>query len=148
MKTEEIISNLRSKKGQFGRVVWEKSLKTRKDFKNLSIRKRTSMVARAGINYDNLAIVKEKRENGSLPEINAGLPWGEWVPDAFPYLISHKENTYIRLYPSNNLETLYFMNGKLSSLDEIKEFVLASELPKGEKPDCISVNLDNVIELV
>lgn len=146
MKTEEIISNLKSKKGQFGRVVWEKDLKTRKDYKGVSIRKRTAMVARAGINYDNLAIVKEKRENGTLPESNAGLSWGIW--QEFPYLISHKESTYIRLYPTSNMETLYFREGKISSLEDIREYVLASELPKGDSPDCITVNLDNVIELV
>jgi hypothetical protein len=150
MKTEEIIAKLKSRKGQFGRAVWEKSLKTRKDYRDMSIRKRTTMVCRAGINYDNMTIVKEKRDSGMLPPVNAGLPaWQEW--DEFPYLLQKKDEPskkYIRLYPTNNLETLYFKNGKLSSLDEIREFVLASELPKGEKPDCISVGLDNVIELV
>jgi hypothetical protein len=106
------------------------------------------MSIRAGIDYDNLKAVKEKREDGTLPEVNQGLPWGQWV--SFPYLIEHKGSHYIRLYPSGHVETSYFLNGQPVEIEQIKEFVLASELPKenSEKPDCITVNLENIVELV
>ena len=148
MKTAEILANILAKKGQFGNATWHKILKTRKVFETLTIEKMTTMSMRAGIKYDNLASVKEKRENGELPSENSGLPWGEWV--AFPYLIAHKGKHYLRLYPNGNgkIETAYFLNGTPCKLDEVRAYLLASELPKpGNEPDCITVTLDNITNL-
>jgi hypothetical protein len=148
MNTTDILANVLQKKGQFGRAKWSKQLKTRKGITD-NITKRTQMVVRAGIDYDNMKSVQEKRESGELPAENAGLPWGRWVEGCFPYLIHHKEKHYVRLYPNGNVQTQYYLNGNPVELDAIKEFVLASELPKiGEKPDCITVCLDNMEELV
>ena len=92
MNTASILSNVLAKKGQFGRATYQKRLKTRKGSAHV-IEKRTSMTIRAGIDYDNLSAVKEKRANGDLPEVNNGLPWGSWV--CFPYIISHNDKHYI-----------------------------------------------------
>jgi hypothetical protein len=147
MNKSEILVNVMSKKGQFGRARWRKHLKTRKGVQGI-VEKVTCMTIRAGIDYDNMKAVKEKRESGELPAENAGLPWGEWV--AFPYLIAHKDKHYLRLYPNGNgkIETQYFLNGSPATMEEISSYVLASELPKGEKPDCITVSLENIEELV
>jgi len=147
MNTATILQNVLSKKGQFGRASWKKALKTRKGV-SAAIEKQVTMSMRAGVDYDNLSSVKEKRENGELPAENAGLPWGQWV--AFPYLISHKDKHYLRLYPNGNgkIETEYFLNGEKTTLEQVKPFLLASELPSGEKPECITVTLENITELV
>lgn len=148
MNTATILANVLDKKGQFGRATWRKTLKTRKGNEALHIEKVTDMSMRAGIDYDNMKAVKEKRESGELPAENAGLPFGSWV--AFPYLIEHNGTHYIRLYPNTGgkVETAYFLNGESTTLDEVKQFLLASELPKpGNRPDCITVKLENITEL-
>jgi hypothetical protein len=147
MNTSEILVSVMSKKGQFGRARWRKALKTRKGVQG-KVEKVTSMSIRAGVDYDSMKVVKEKRESGELPAENAGLPWGQWVE--FPYLIAHKDKHYLRLYPNGNgkIETQYFLNGSPATMEEISSYVLASELPKGEKPDCITVSLENIEELV
>lgn len=149
MNTTQILANVLQKKGQFGRAKWSKQLKTRKGVSD-TITKKTQMVVRAGIDYDNMRSVQEKRESGELPAENAGLPsWQEW--DIFPYLLRKKgepDKKYIRLYPvQNSVQTEYFLNGEPVQLDEIKEYLLASELPSGNKPDCITVGLENMTYL-
>lgn len=149
----QILQTLFSKKGQFGNVLIERPMKVRKGYNDIPVKK-TRMSVRCGLDYDNMTTVKEKRETGELPSQNAGLQNGmEWV--AFPYLLKHKEKNkeYLRLYPNwaGKTETTYYLNDKQVQLDEIREMLLASELPKKDdltKPDCISVSLDNVQELV
>jgi hypothetical protein len=146
MNTTQMLQNVMAKKGQFGRAKINKPLQTRKGVM-ADIRKVSNIVIRAGINYDNLSAVKEKRQTGELPETNAGLPWGEYVNGCFPYLIHHKGQHYVRLYPSGKPDIQYLMNGKLVSESEIKNLVLASEI-RENTADCITVKLDNLEELV
>lgn len=155
MNTASILSNVLAKKGQFGRATYQKRLKIRKGKETTReghahvIEKRTSMTIRAGIDYDNLSAVKEKRANGDLPEVNNGLPWGSWV--CFPYLISHNDKHYIRLYPKDgSIKSEYFLDGNPVDLDDVKGMLLVSELPKKDapKPDCITVNLENIVEII
>ncbi len=143
MNKATILENVLAKKGQFGSVVINKPLKNRAGVKH-DVRKITKMVIRAGINYDNLTVVKEKRESGKLPPVNAGLPFGSWV--AYPYLIHHKGNHYIRLYPASS-KTEYLLDGKPTDIESIKHLVLASEV-KPNHSDCITVNINNIQELV
>jgi len=150
MKTSDILSKLMAKKGQFGRMTWEKKLKTYKGVSDV-ITKQTTMSMRAGIDYNNLKVVQEKRENGQLPAIPQSLPWGNWIPGFEPYLIEHKGNYYARVYPNANgtIKTIYKLNGSVIDLDSIRHMLLASELPsEGNKPDCITVTLANITELV
>lgn len=145
----EILQVLFQTKAQFRSVTYVKPLKTRKGVTQV-ITKKIRMSVRAGLDYDNMKTVQEKRETGELPAQNAGLQWGEWKN--FPYLIEHKGKEYIRLYPNYNgkTETTYFVDGQPAQLEEFQTLVLASELPKtdGNKPDCISVSFDNVQTLV
>lgn len=143
--TDQILENLFRKKGQFSRAVWGRFCKVRVG--SPEIKKVTVMVARAGVQYDNLKSVQEKRENGELPAENAGLPWGEW--EQYPYLIKHKGQRYVRLYPVPNTscKVEYFINGKAVSYDSIVKYLLASELKKEQSPDCIVVKLCDIIEL-
>ncbi|RMD51067.1 hypothetical protein D6827_02940 [Candidatus Parcubacteria bacterium] len=85
----------------------------------MDVKKHVHGVFRAGVNYDNKASVQEKRENGELPAENAGLPWGEWLKP--PYLVSHKGNIYVRLYPTPNckVESYFTIDGEKVSDEEI-----------------------------
>jgi len=146
---------LSSKKGANLTASWGKTLKTRKGVED-KVEKMTKMVIRGGITYDNMGIVQEKREDGSLPSENAGLPWGEWAE--FPYHITHKGTDYVRFYPASGIniatgsdfypEVTYLLNGNPVEKTVIEALCLASEFPKREeKPLCFTVKAENVISL-
>lgn len=130
--------------GQFMRVDWKRDVKVRVAYKGTNLTKLVRGVFRAGINYDHKASVIDKRESGELPEENAGLPWGKWF--AFPYLVVHKGNLYVRLYPTENckVESYYYLDDEVVSFDSIKHMVLASEYAKEERPETITVRLDSI----
>lgn len=150
MQINEIIQSLEYRKGSNLRVMWQKDMKVKKSAGDVKITKKTSIVARGGIEYDNMKVVQEGRADGSLPSENAGLPWGEWAQ--YPYHITHKGTDYARFYPASGLEfkpeVHYFMDGVEVSKEEIVDLCLASEFPKkDEEPLCFTVKAANVISI-
>jgi len=121
-------------------LAWTRECKVKKSCSDV-VSKSVRAVGRMGIDYDNMAIVKEKRENGELPAESAGLPWGTWY--AFPYLIEHKGNYYLRLYKGTGTakaHTTYYRNGIETSFDNVENDLLSSE--KGKKTgDCFNVKI-------
>jgi len=116
-------------------------LKTRKAVTD-TVEKRTEAVIRTGVDYDKIKTVQEGREDGSKPEKNAGLPWGEWVE--FPWHIQHKGTDYLRLYPASGLEfqakTTYYLNGEEVAQEIVEPLCLASEFKVNEKkPECFTI---------
>jgi hypothetical protein len=141
--------------GTFVKAAWMKTLKTKKDV-TANVVKVTSGVFRIGIDYDKVADVQEGRANGTLPEKNAGLPWGQW--HSFPRIIEHKEAFYVRMYFAkgnesklDRISSVYILNGKEIGKDELQAMgiCLASEFPK-EKPDeelnTFTVKAENFIQ--
>lgn len=141
-----IEETLRSKKGQFSRAAWVRNCKVKVG--SPAVRKSTVMTVRAGIQYDNMKSVQDKRESGELPKENAGLPWGQW--EVYPYLIQHNGTRYARLYPtaSQSAQVAYFVNGKEQSYEQVEGYLLASEKRNDKAaPDCITVKLADIVEL-
>jgi hypothetical protein len=168
MEIQQIVSTLKTTKGANRRVFWEKPLKLKKDYREgNTIIKKTSLVVRSGIDYDNISSVQEARETGELPSENAGLPWGEWAE--FPYHIQHKGNDYARFYPASGVDiatgeefrpvTEYFLNGvNVNDIEPSdpeatknwwKGMCLASEFPKpdDEPPRCFTIKAENVVSI-
>lgn len=147
MKNQHIVDYITTRKGQFTRASWSRSCKVRKG--SPEVTKVTVTTVRAGIDYNSLTAVQEKRANGELPAEPGPLPWGSWL--SFPWTISHKGETYIRLYPGENANTQsqFFMNDKEASYEEVEPFLLASERRSDDedKPLCITVRLDSMIEV-
>lgn len=146
VEIEIIKEKLKAKKGANLSVVFDRQLKTRKGVME-AVTKVTRIVARGGVDYDNIGIVQEKRENGELPSENAGLPWGEWVE--FPLHIRHKDVDYARFYPASGIgfkpEVAYFLDGVEVSKEQVQTLCLASEFPKrDEAPLCFTVKANNV----
>lgn len=151
VEIEIIKEKLKAKKGANLSVVFDRPLKTRKGVSE-KITKVTRIVARGGVDYDNLGIVQEKRENGELPSENAGLPWGEWVE--FPLHIRHKDVDYARFYPASGIgfkpEVAYFIDGvevpkTAEGWIQVRSLCLASEFPKrDEAPLCFTIKANNV----
>jgi hypothetical protein len=142
----DIKNILATRKGQNLSAVFGKELKTRKGVQDC-VEKVTSIVVRGGIDYDNQALVKEGREDGSLPEENAGLPWGQWAE--FPYHITHKDTDYVRFYSASGLsfepKVEYYLNGELTTKETIQPLCLASEFPnRQDAPLAMTVKAENV----
>lgn len=133
--------------GAFYRVTWQRKVKTRKAF-DVVIVKTVSAIVKAGIEYDNKASVIAKRENGELPNENAGLPWGAWFD--YPRIIEHKGEYYLRLYPANDfgkMKISYSLDGKPATVETVKPFCLASEFAERENVDCFTLKLENLQSL-
>jgi len=142
----EIKNILSTRKGQNLSAIIGKELKTRKGVTDC-VEKVTSIVVRGGIDYDNQAVVQEGRENGTLPEENAGLPWGQWAE--FPYHITHKEQDYVRFYSASGLafepKVEYYLNGVQVDKATIQPLCLASEFPnRQDAPLAMTIKADNV----
>jgi hypothetical protein len=146
MKIQDIIAKVETRKGANLSATIHKTLKTLKGVEDV-IEKKTRLVVRGGIDYDNIALVQEMRESGQLPDKNAGLPWGEWAQ--FPYHITHKEQDYARFYPASGIDfsthVEYYRNGNVATKEEVKDLCLKSEFSdKEEKPLCYTIKAENV----
>ena len=146
----EILANLLNAKGQFVSVKFQSNVSTAASFKHLVITKITSAVVRSGIDFSNLGSVKDGIENGTRDEVGS-LPWGEWI--SFPYIIGHKEKTYVRLYPSvNNIPNVsYFVDGSEVAKAEILQYLTPSSAKKmleAKAPECFTLNTTNILDMV
>ena len=116
------------------------------------VEKVTSMIIRGGIEYDNQGVVIEGRENGSLPEENAGLPWGQWAE--YPFHIEHKGSDYARFYSASGIafepKVEYYLNGELTTKAAIEPLCLASEFRKSDEPAplAMTIKADNVRAII
>jgi hypothetical protein len=159
----DIKNIVKSHKGQNLSVILGKQLKTRKRILDSTmigdneititgeapvVEKVTSIVIRGGVEYDNQKVVIEGRDDGTLPEENAGLPWGQWVE--YPFHIEHKGSDYARFYAASGLsfepKVEYYLNGELTTKAVVESICLASEFRKSDDPMplCMTIKADNV----
>lgn len=146
-----ILKSLLQNKGQFRTIVTRRLVKFKKEFKNEPpVYKEVAQQVRCGVNYNNISNVSEARDNGDLPEKNAGFKGKEWV--IFPYLLKNDAgDLFFRFYKvmsMANKKPKYFSGNKEISLDEIKGKVYASEIRERSNPAmAFEVNIKNIIEL-
>ena len=141
-----------NKKGQFAKITFKRSMKVAAAHKLHTVEKVVwGMLVRCGIDYDNMKSVQDKREDGTLPVENQGLPWGEW--EVFPHLIKHKGETYFRFSVAKNVnnQTMvvkYLVDGQEATIDQAKELCIASEFkPKETSLDVFTVKESNLISV-
>jgi hypothetical protein len=148
----DVKHNIMNSKGQFVTALWESEVKPAAAHKGHTLTKKSRAVVRAGINFANLSSVKEGIESGERGPVQE-LPWGEWKLDAegksmFPYVITHKDQDYIRLYPSDTkTKTTYYLDGNEVTKEKFCEYLTPSEAKKildGEKPECFTVKESNI----
>lgn len=132
-----------------GQIVTLKTVRTMKVRKGQpEVLKESTFQTRLGVNYDNIASVQEKREEGKLPEENAGLQWGEWL--IFPHIIAHKGNHYYRCTRVNSgfiPKVCYYQNGKEISKDEAKAVCLANEFREGQDNEVFTIKVESIVEV-
>lgn len=148
MKMNELMKVIEAYKGgTWISIEWQKSLKTRKGVED-TIVKKTSAVLRMGVTYDHKASVIKKRENGELPEVNQGLPYGTW--HLFPYLIEYKGSYQLRVTTTDSTKynTKYYLNGKEVTKDDIASMVLKSEITSSrDKPEVFNIKVENILNI-
>ncbi len=145
-KLQTQIALLMSRKGQIVTVTTERFCKVRKGVD--PIIKRSTFQCRVGVNYDNIAAVQAGRANGTLPEKNAGLPYGEWA--IFPFLIEVKGDYHIRCTAiKNNFKrsSEYFQYNQAITKQEAEVKCLASEFGKGTAPEVFNIKMSSLIDI-
>jgi hypothetical protein len=147
-------------KGSNVYVVWERRLDLKKAYKGFPLFKRTKMLLRLGVDYDEMDDVKKARENGDLPAENAGMRGKEWVD--FPTLKRSLKTGNLLL--SVKLAKVYGKTVKKAETVYIvreagKETVCKSEegiakyghmmyaKRKGEMPNTFDLKIEDVISI-
>ena len=136
MQLEKLIKELNNKKnGTWFKVEWITNLNgklcaaAKRD--GHIVTKKVSTTVRKGIRYANMASVRERliSEGKFLVDPQTGethvfpekLSWGEWV-DGSDFLITHKDQYYVRLYTSPNKPIVqYFLDGASITADDLKK---------------------------
>ena len=142
---------LKLPKGSFQKMKWGRELKLYKKYEgqDIKITKVSEGNIRFGINYDNIKAVKEKRENGELPQENQGLNGLEWV--YAPYILRNPKNgrEYIRVstIKDNPIKTRYFLNGEEITKEQAKEYCTASNFGSGNPLEVFNVGIENIIQV-
>jgi len=117
-------------------VEWQREAKTRKEA-NVTVAKIVRAPIRYGINYANLAVVKDAIADGLREEVQP-LPWGQWKAGFVNRIITHKGNEYCRFSAASfaNLRrsTEWSLNGKAVDFATVRPYLLASEISNGETP--------------
>lgn len=142
-----LVTKILQKKGEFTRLVYERPLKFRAAFKEFDGVKHTELTCRIGIDYDSMKAVKEKRNDGRLPEQNAGLSGLSWIVPEY-LLVNSSNELLLRVYlhPNCYKKSTYYLNGLEVSKEDLREYCLASEFQESNK-DCLNIYLSKISEL-
>lgn len=148
MNATQIVNSLKNHKGQHVLACWARDVKTLKTI-TARVTKKTCAYVRAGIDYANLASVRDGIESGERSEVGA-LKWGEWT--TFPFIISHKGVDYVRLYPSvfANLPmtTEFFIDGVAATPEQVRPMCLASEFrERDEEVLCFTLRAESLVSI-
>ena len=140
----------RTPKGAFKSMVLERQLKTKKQYSDNIITKRTTGSAlRFGVAYDNMKAVKEGRENGTKPAENAGLIGRHWLVENLISQSDRTGKTLLRVSLANNskMETEYFLNGRKVNKEDIAPMCYASETKAHEYTEVFDIATDSIISI-
>lgn len=130
---------MEKRNGAFQSVTWrsEKTAAAAHKKAGITLATETTATVRAGIDFANLASEKEREEIGALP-------WGEW--EHFPHTLTHKGERYVRLYPSGNVSTRYFVNGQETTREHFQSFQRPSDVSSSGDKKCFNVKESNLID--
>lgn len=150
MTYEQTMNRINAKRGAFRAVVWERPLKTRKNVKDIVVKRTYGTGLRFGVCYDNMASTQKAREDGTLPAENQGLRGREWIVPNLTLRSLKTGNTLVRLSlaQSSTFNTEYFLNGVKVAKADIEPLVLKSEVASHEMPNVFDLNTDHIIAIV
>lgn len=141
----DAVSNLMHLRGQIASMTTVRECRIHNG--NAPVTKEASFICRIGVTYDNIKVVQEKRENGDLPRVNAGLSWGQWA--VFPYVIYHNGEWYFRctVVPGGFKNVTYYQNGREITRERAMDQCLASEFRRGRNNDVFVVKVSSIVEV-
>ncbi len=158
----DIRNKLLSAKGNFVKASWKSEPKPAAAHKGILLEKHTTAVVQAGVNFANLSSVKQGIADGTRDEVGE-LPWGQWYTDKltgkswFPHVIEHKDELYLRLYPSNGFnhtpKSIFFVEGKEVDKDTFASYLTPSEAKKllnpsdEDRPLCFTIKSKNILDI-
>jgi hypothetical protein len=139
-----------SYKGTFCSIKMQRPMKMRKG--RAEIVKISQFTVRVGVSYDSQIGVKERRENGELPEENAGLIGREWIIPNYILRSLKSGKMMIRVTPVHNdaCKRLveYIRNGKSISKGEAEIDCLASEFAdRGDWKGAMDITAEYITEV-
>lgn len=143
-----LLAAVQDGKGQFLAIEMEKDETPMAASKKegITLRKRTKMVVRTGVEFANLASVKQGIESGERGEVQS-LPWGNWF--LYPYGIVHNGTEYFRFTLGANTRPScdYFVNGEQVKREDFIKHLPASKREPSEPSEVISVKLENITRI-
>lgn len=150
MTYENVMGRISDKRGAFRSILWERPLKTRKNVKDVIVKRTYGTALRFGVAYDNLASTKQGRADGTLPAQNAGLIGREWiVPNlTLRSLKTGKTMLRVSLAKSSKFVTEYYLNGRKVDKAKIEPLVLKSEIRSHDMPEVFDVCTDDILSIV
>jgi hypothetical protein len=143
----EFIDVLKSRKGQYVRIEYSTYPEPAAAHKGRSLHKRTTMVVRTGVGFENLASVQLAIASGQRGEVQP-LKWGEWA--AYPWVITHKGAEYLRLTIDgipNRAESVYEVDGVKVNRAEFLALLTPAkqrEAESGDRPEVLTVKMENI----
>lgn len=154
MEPTTILDLVRNHKGQTLRATWQNTVPCLKQYAGeVTVTKHTQCHVIAGVEFANRKEVREAIEAGTRGEVQS-LPWGSWL--VYPFLIEHKGETYIRLFPPTEAQMQYFnlqhtsewfANGQPITQEQAIEYCGSKAKPRDEQAQCFSVKCANVIAI-
>lgn len=146
-----------SRSGRHTIMVWVTGRKARREHPGTYLTKRVRAVGITGDAYAEIPEVKAAVKKGLRPEPGP-LPWGEWVPGMFPYVIQHPDkNGVMQYYGRVYLDDDHITNNTYWVDDaEVTGEVFRTYLPDGAakprvrevgKPICLSIPLTHFEEV-
>lgn len=140
--------------GSFTKVVYKTSLHADKDHKGIEVVKMVKAVVRFGVNYGNMASVKQKAAQkaalGLATSMNS-LLWGTWKNR---FLIENKGQLYVRLAcPKNNVNLKpvvlgYYVNGQEVSKEDAMAITRPSDwTQRDDDLDVYTKKIEDIISI-
>ena len=134
-------------KGQNVYVEWQRDCKLRKSAEGVTVQKLVRAPVRYGVNYGNMASVKGAIAEGLRGEVES-LPWGTWRTGYESRIIDHKETEYCRFaagtFANMQHTASYTLNGTPATFEQVRPYLLASELPSGDTPLVFTVKARDI----
>jgi hypothetical protein len=153
MTATEILQAIQHHPGAMMRVVIESPVPTLKSVTGATVVKRSELFVTAGTEFANRKDVREAIEAGERGTVGP-LPWGVWAQ--YPFIIAHKGNEYIRLYPPSEAQLQhfnltpkaeFFSNGSPITREQAIELCGSKAKSDDSKHDAFAVNAANIVSI-
>jgi hypothetical protein len=154
MDIQSILARLEGRAGQFVRVETRRPVRTLKSAGNVgTVEKHMVCFVTSGTDYRNRSNVRDAIARGERGEVQP-LPWGHW--EKFPFVITHKDQKYVRFYPPTDMQLAYFnlvptvewtLNGSAISRERAMELCGSEARPSEQPAEALTFRADYILDV-